>query len=1177
MHEATTLRKYIYNIFIIISLAVLSAPILDLHGQDCEPPYDLSAIEVTTTTALLRWENDNYYYGPNTRFHIVVSPSALADPSSVPVTADIQGTSLYMTYLIEDLSPATDYHFYVRSACGTENSDWENGTFRTSCSDKSIPYSENFNSYNAVQNTFPTCWTSIQGNPHLTNVNAEQSNALQLPSYSMVALPTFNLPLDTLRIHFSMMAFSTATSLIVGVTENPGEFYSSIYTPIDTLRVTTEYVFEEKTVLFSNYTGQGRYILFYNTNNSLCYIDDITVSIIPNCLSPINVQARDVQANSATLTWNEAGTATQWQVLLSTTAISDFSSLTPISCSSPTYPATSLSPNTTYHFYVRAQCSGDGSEWATTSFTTACTPSTLPSPESFTENMMPACWSCEYVVGTADISFVENGTDPFCYPAAGTAMVQWACSNYGEGWQSRLRSLPLNTTGTAAVCVNFKWNHDLSNSSGLNDGVQIQYSTDGVTWTNSAQGMIRRYDGIHNGWTEYDVIVPEAGNQSLVYIGFLFNSGNNSSNCYLDEVNFHATNSCFTPVNVRVSDIVGNSATLSWDEVGNASAWDLLLSDEPVTDFTNANPITVSDTFHTVDDLNPVTTYYVYVRSRCSENSSSEWTSAVTFVSDCGFIHTLPHTESFDSYGTCTNAFPPCWIRHGFPELGTFIHSGQVCRTPSATDMDAIDGNKSLVISSPSSCYTYTITPPIQRELRTLAMTFYVKQSSAAYSGTLEVGVISNPNDPATFESIATITPDSTGVWIFYPVSFSHTNLNGLGNRIAFRHFGMVDDHYFLIDQVRIIEAPDCWQALRPSVQNITGNSATLRWLDFNEPASQWRVKVSDTPMSDPSLTANVYDQTITASSLTLDYLSGGTTYYYYVQSDCGNNMAGAPVSGSFTTLPCNCYVDICMSDRWANGWEGAKIQMKHGSTVFAEASMTHNGSRDTIRVYTCDDLTINYWFVSGNYDSDISFTIVNSLGHTIYASSGTPVAGCFLSEAPECGVSCGTAPDSLTVTATAEGHSLTWEAAPDALSYSVYRRNTLIADYVTATSYLDTEAGTEDTCYTVTARCIVGESGPSSEACLHTHDTIIDGIITGGAGAPSVSIFPNPAKDKFTVSAAFSISRISVVNLLGQEVIRKEGTGNRTEINVSELPDGIYLVKIHDGKNWVVRKIIVE
>ena len=127
------MRKQLYNILTIILLNILFTPILNLYGQDCEPPYDLSAIEVTATTALLRWENDNYYYGQNTLFHIVVSPSELDDPTSVPVPVEVQGSSMYMTHLIEDLTPATDYYFYVWAVCGTENSDWDEGTFRTRC------------------------------------------------------------------------------------------------------------------------------------------------------------------------------------------------------------------------------------------------------------------------------------------------------------------------------------------------------------------------------------------------------------------------------------------------------------------------------------------------------------------------------------------------------------------------------------------------------------------------------------------------------------------------------------------------------------------------------------------------------------------------------------------------------------------------------------------------------------------------------------------------------------------------------------------------------------------------------------------------------------------------------------------------------------------------------------
>lgn len=1160
--------KQFFNTLIIILLSSLYS-IANLRAQDCNPPAYSNVFNITDSTAIIIWSD----YSNNNSWNLVISPTEIEDPSTVLVTATVTGTTTSGSYMAQGLIPETDYHYYIQAHCSeNSNSSWLAGTFRTRCAAHTIPYEIDFNAYESSESSFPDCWTKIQGTSFITYANSSHGNALILQRSCDVALPKFNLPVNTLRIHFSIMT-TTAMALEVGVTEGLDNL--STYTMIETINTTSTNTFFERTINLGSYNGSGRYIFLRNvsnSNNNYTYIDDLSVSIIPDCISPVNVQASNIQATSATLTWEESGDATQWQTLLSTTPITNFSTQTPSSASTTSLLANGLSPNTTYHFYVRAVCSSDFSEWTELTFSTPCNSTALPTSEVFSSNQIPSCWNRERVVGNADVTFVGYGNNPYCNPIASTAMVQWASSTNGTGWQSRLVSLPLNTVGVDAVDVNFKWNHDLSNSNGLNDGVQIQYSTDGITWTNSAHGMIPRYDGEHNGWTEYDIILPEAGNQSSVYIGFLFNTGGGGSNCYMDDVHFLPASGCFTPVGVAVNDISGNSATITWTELGSATSWYIFLSRTPVTDFSTITPIHVTSPTYTATNLEPAVTYYVYVRAKCSASSFSEWTTATTFTSGCGTILSLPFTESFEDYGTCSDAFPPCWIRHGQPDLGTYFHNGQTCFTPSATDINAFDGDKSLMVCTPSGCITYTITTPIQENIRNLAVTFYLLKSAENYTGNFEVGVMSNPNDPATFESIATINLPTANEWTFVPVSFANANLSGSGNRIAFRHYGMVDNNYYLVDALNIIEAPDCWPAFFLSADDITGNSTTLNWMDANEPAAQWRVKVSDAPITDFSQTANVFDQTISSSTVTIDYLLGGTTYHYYVQSLCSDNATGQWEHGTFTTLPCNCYVDIYMNDQWANGWEGGKIQMKHGTTVFAEATMP-NGAHDTARIYTCEAQNIDYYFVSGSYDSDISFTIVNSLGTTLYASSGTPVAGCFYSAVPACGVSCGTAPANLSVTATAEGNSLTWDAAPEDVTYSVYRENTMIANYVTTTSYTDANPASATDCYTVTAHCIVGESSHSNEACLPSDTNSITDI----ANSPAVSIFPNPAKDRFTVSADFPIQSISVVNLLGQEVIRKDMTGNRTEINVSELPDGIYLVKILDGKNWIVRKIIVE
>ena len=1157
------MRTYFFNALIIIFLTSVFST-ANLRAQSCLPPDYDEVYGITSTTATIYWED----YNDNNSWDLILSLTELENPSSATPTATVSGVQETITYDAQDLLPETTYYYYIRTNCGAGSySEWISGTFATRCADKSIPYVNNLTNYAANTTTAPDCWTTVQGSTTIVNYNAEHGNVLRLQGYTVIALPTFNQPINTLRLQFSAMTSSTSAALQVGILEDIESMSS--YTAVETINFQETYVFSERSVNLNNYTGQGRYIVFRNMGSNVQYIDDVYVRIIPSCLRPENLQVSNLHANSVTVAWEEMGSATQWRTLLSTSPITNFNTQNPNTVNSPTFSTNSLTPNTAYYFYVSAVCASDNSEWSSTSFTTPCSATSLPSSESFTNNQIPSCWSRERVVGNADVTCVGYGDNPTCNPASGTAMVKWASATNGSGWQSRLVSLPLNTTNCNVLDVNFKWNHDLSNSYGADDGVQIQYSTDGINWTNSTQGMVRRYDGVHNGWTEYDILLPEAAGRPTVYVGFLFNTGVGGANCYLDEVSFRDHSGCIKPVNVSASNIGGNSATITWEEVMSATSWNIVVSETPVTNFSSLTPLTVNSTTYSAENLSPSTTYYVYVRSKCSSTSYSEWTSAMTFTTGCGSIITLPHTESFDTYGTCSDAFPPCWIRHGQPGLGTYYHEGHTCYTPSATDIAAIDGDKSLMVCTPSGCYTYTITPPLQDDIRNLAVTFFLLKSAATNNGTLEVCVMSNPNDPITFESIATVEPANAGEWTLIPVSFTGANLSGSGNRIAFRHYGQMDENYYLIDGLTIMEAPDCWGADPTlSISNITGNSATLEWIDPNAPAAQWHMKISDTPLSNMNLPANVFDQTISETRLTIDYLVGNTTYYYYIQSDCGDNTLGNWTTGNFTTLPCNCYVDIYMNDSWANTWEGAKIVMKHGTTVFAEATMSHNGTRDTARIYTCEALNIDYYFVSGNSDVDISFQIVNSLGTTIYATSGTPTAGCFTSGVPACGVSCGTAPANLTATATAEGNTLTWSAAPEALSYSVYRNNSMVANYITGLTYTDTGTGNND-CYTVTAQCIVGESGHSNESCV----TGIDDRDNRNA----VSIYPNPANDRFTINATFPIKRVAVVNLLGQEVIGQEGAGNHTEINVSKLPNGIYLVKIHDGQNWIVRKIIVE
>ena len=70
--------------------------------------------------------------------------------------------------------------------------------------------------------------------------------------------------------------------------------------------------------------------------------------------------------------------------------------------------------------------------------------------------------------------------------------------------------------------------------------------------------------------------------------------------------------------------------------------------------------------------------------------------------------------------------------------------------------------------------------------------------------------------------------------------------------------------------------------------------------------------------------------------------------------------------------------------------------------------------------------------------------------------------------------------------------------------------------------------------------------------------------------------LFPNPAKDVLNAISSKQISVLSIINMLGQEVIRK--TINTSRIDTSKLAPGLYIVNTKlDNAVEITRKIIIE
>jgi hypothetical protein len=70
-----------------------------------------------------------------------------------------------------------------------------------------------------------------------------------------------------------------------------------------------------------------------------------------------------------------------------------------------------------------------------------------------------------------------------------------------------------------------------------------------------------------------------------------------------------------------------------------------------------------------------------------------------------------------------------------------------------------------------------------------------------------------------------------------------------------------------------------------------------------------------------------------------------------------------------------------------------------------------------------------------------------------------------------------------------------------------------------------------------------------------------------------SIKMYPNPVGNTLFIESKIPITRIQIYSLLGRLV--KEEKTNFNRIVLRDLNSGIYMIKIHSGKNSITKKLI--
>ena len=235
-------------------------------------------------------------------FNVKVSETKLTAEelaaSSTPLVLDSVTDGIFMT--IKNLIPGKKYYCYIQSNCGNEISDWLDTTFTTS-NIVAIPYTENFNleyTGSSKEVSYLTGWYygGTEGyTPYINTSTSSASNLGALTSdgtYSLVfakapavgfntnipagtisytATPEIQANVKDLQLSFETMLYypigvaSERSSVIVGVMVDPEDL--STFVAVDTVDVTTAMLYQDFTVSFENYVGEGKYIAFLSQFN----------------------------------------------------------------------------------------------------------------------------------------------------------------------------------------------------------------------------------------------------------------------------------------------------------------------------------------------------------------------------------------------------------------------------------------------------------------------------------------------------------------------------------------------------------------------------------------------------------------------------------------------------------------------------------------------------------------------------------------------------------------------------------------------------------------------------------------------------------------------------------------------------------------------------------------------
>lgn len=755
----------------------------------CPSSTNLVASNITTNAASLTWT-------PGTdvsTWEVLIQESTLSAPTNTTGGTVVTTTPSFAS---TGLTPATVYHFYVRSSCTGEFGVWGIPLSFTTLCPATTSFNENFDT--TAVNTLPTCWssiirgTTISSNAYIGVENFDShsgTKAMQIFKFTSSADSDFilvspnlsNLSSGTQQLKFYAHYNGAATIEVGTLTDNSN---TADFSVLEEIQLTSSYL--EYTVDFTGYSGTDTYIGIRISTGTSVFIDDMRWQPVLSCSDVANITIDSTTSTSATLSWEALGTESQWDIIYGSSSTTNPDSLTPISPAPTTNSITTISgltENTSYNAWIRSVCSDQNGAWiGPITFTTECN-----STANFNENFdtvitpnLPDCWTA-ILSGPSISNNAKVGTVDFS-SNSGANSVRLQNDNSGANDNIILASPKLNTLGLANHRLRF-----FARTSSVAATLEI-----GTPSNNTENAIFTAFEpvSLNNTYTEYTIEFT-IGSESDTYIGFR-NASTIYTDIFIDTVIWELIPLCTDVTEISISEITTQTATVNWLNQGSETNYQVVYGAATIIDPSTLTPSAVlSNSNYSLTQLAADSNYNVWVRSVCSEGNG-DWIGPITFNAQCAAKETL--SENFDS--TSNQAIPNCWasLLYG-PTLAsnayayTVNYNGYSGGNSFRMNNYTSGPENTIMLVSPNLSTLSTATP--------YSLKFYGRSDSG--TATVIIGTLNGNTPTSTFASFEEIV--LTNTYQEYTVNFA--TYSGTDTYVGLKNANLASYAPVNIDNVR--------------------------------------------------------------------------------------------------------------------------------------------------------------------------------------------------------------------------------------------------------------------------------------------------------------------------------------------------------------------------------------